>query len=75
MFFRYTFQFHCRASELIGRDFISRELGNYFLHDNGCIWGTSIRCNIENKETEKATGFRNHIQIYIIKFCLKHSYE
>ena len=40
--------FFWRASVVIGRAFISRELENYFLHDDGCIWGTSIRCNIEN---------------------------
>ena len=38
---------------MIGRVFVSRELGNYFLHDNGYIWGASIRCNIENKERNK----------------------
>ena len=36
-----------------------------FLQDNGCIWGTSFRCNIKNKEKERATGCRNYIQTYI----------
>ena len=40
---------------MIGRVLISRELVNYFLLNNGCIWGASIRRNIENKKKAQAT--------------------
>ena len=58
-------------SELIGRDFISRELGNYFLHDNGCIWETSfdIITACINKEIEIA-NFLETLLLFLKKGIL-----